>query len=167
MIHVYYGNGKGKTTAAIGLCARAVGCGFNAVFARFLKSWDCGEVHSLKKLGVEVVDANVAGQSFVLKLTQQQTDDTAKNCRDVFESVSRRDAPNSVLVFDELLDAVGLGLLPVESVVRFIESAQAEIVITGHTNIPEIFELADYLTHVAAERHPYEKGVAARRGIEF
>ncbi|MDR0812724.1 MAG: cob(I)yrinic acid a,c-diamide adenosyltransferase [Oscillospiraceae bacterium] len=167
MIHVYYGNGKGKTTAAIGLCARAAGCGFEAVFARFLKSWDCGEVHSLKKLGVLVVDARPEGASFVPDLSEQQFAATSDNCREAFETAASRDKENGVIVLDEVLDAVSAGLLDKQRVLAFLGKAKAEVVITGHTQIPEIFELADYLTHVVSERHPYEKGILARRGIEF
>ena len=168
MIHVYYGNGKGKTTAALGLLLRAAGCGVKCVLVQFLKDWRCGELVSLAGLeNVTVLRGKAGTASFSNKMTDEELAATRELHNENLRAALAQDC--GLLVLDELIDAVQLGLID-EDLVRGLLAAPPEgleIVITGHGEVDWILERADYITEMVKRRHPYDKGVAARRGVEF
>ena len=167
--HVYYGLGKGKTTAALGLILRAAGCGVPCVLLQFLKDSKCGELDSLEKLGVAVFRGKAPKAMFTRDMTPEQLEETRtihnKNLADAVE-LSKN---GGLLVLDELLDAVALELVDNDAVRALLDNKpeSLELVITGHTEIPWIFEKADYITETKKHRHPYDSGIMGRRGIEF
>jgi len=171
LVHVYYGNGKGKTTAALGLCVRACGCGKKAVIVQFLKSSPTGEVQSLACLdNVTLLRGKGAGL-FVSQMTEEQKAETRRihgeNLQKAVEMARRGDC--DLLVLDEAMDALQLGVLE-EGLVRDLldnKPRELEVVITGHKPIDWVLEKADYITEMVKIRHPYDRGVPARRGIEF
>lgn len=169
MIHVYCGDGKGKTTAALGLILRHVGAGGRAVLAQFLKSAPTGELAALERLGVPVY-RNELPHGFFPNMSEE----TKAKVREMHDStlakVTRLARANkcSLLVLDELNAALSLGLIDREAVLSLLQDyGEAELVITGRDPDSEVLERADYVTEMKLVRHPYEKGVKARRGIEF
>ena len=167
--HIYYGLGKGKTTAALGLILRAAGCGVPCILVQFLKDSKCGELESLEKLGVTVFRGKAPHTMFARDMTSEQLEETRGiHNRNLTEAIEMS-KNGGLLVLDELLDAVALGLVDEGTVRALIENKpeSLEIVITGHSEIPWIFEKADYITEMKKHRHPYDSGIMGRRGIEF
>lgn len=168
LVEIYYGDGKGKTTAAAGLCARAAGQGLRAGFFQFLKGRASGEQAALAALGVRV-SAPRQSEKFVFQMSAKERAETAR-IQDANLAAAALAAPGlDLLVLDEALTALGLGVLDRGALLRLTREKPAglELVITGHQPDAELFELADYITRLTAERHPYERGIGARRGIEY
>jgi cob(I)alamin adenosyltransferase len=171
MIHIYYGDGKGKTTAALGLILRAAGAGLKCVIVQFLKDFQCAELDSLGRLGVTVLRGKAPGKAFTRDMSPDQLSETARIHNENLDAATEmlRSGQCDVLVLDEALDALRLGLLDEAKFHALIENPpeNAEIVITGHQMITWVTERADYITEMRKHAHPYDKGVQARKGIEF
>ena len=170
LVHLYCGDGKGKTTAAVGLAVRHAGHGGKVVFAQFLKDGSSGECRVLTKLGVTVLAANPAGK-FTFRMTDEEKAETAAALVRTFDAAAgyavREGA--TLLVLDEVCAAVNGGFLPEKTVTGFLENRPdtLEVVLTGRSPSAGLTAHADYITEMQKRRHPYEKGVAAREGIEF
>lgn len=166
-IHFYYGNGKGKTTAAMGLALRALGHGMPVWVVQFLKDGSSGECSMLKQSGASVW-AGKAAQGFVSSMTPLQKDATRKLHNRLLEEASLFIGQKGLLVLDEAGDALLLGLLDEKKLRNLLDNhTDTEIILTGHQMIPWVAEKADYITEMQAHRHPYQKGQAARPGIEY
>ena len=167
MIHVYTGDGKGKTTAAVGLCCRAAGVGKRVLFAQFLKGRPTGEVAALESLGVAVWRTGV--QKFVPFMTEEERADCKLQQISLFELAQGVMGQYDVVVLDEIIGAVTLGLIPLESVIELIkrQPEQTELILTGRDAPEELTRLADYVSDIRAVKHPYDAGVPAREGIEY
>ena len=156
-IHVYYGEGKGKTTAAMGLVLRAAGSGLEVLMFQFLK--DPNVTCLPGKDRVKFVSKMNADEKARLKhYNNKALDEIIKFC-----------GPFDVLVLDEILCAVQLGVLSEEKLVEFLEHKPRglEIVLTGHVVSDKVLELADYVTEIRKVKHPYDQGITAREGIEY
>jgi cob(I)alamin adenosyltransferase len=172
LIHFYYGDGKGKTTAALGLAIRASGCGKNVVFVQFLKDWKCGELSSLAILpNVTVLCSNLLGRTFIHEMSDDEKavvkavhDDNLKKALGM-----RDDGQCDLLILDEAADAYQLGVLDAALFESLLNKKpeSLELVITGHTPDSKLLAQADYVTEMIKHKHPYDKGIVARRGIEF
>ena len=167
--HIYYGLGKGKTTAALGLILRATGCGMPCVLVQFLKDTKCGELETLTRLGVTVFRGKAPQALFAKDMTPEQLEETLGIHNSNLADAIALSAGGGLLVLDELLDAVALELVDEDAVRSLLETKpeNLELVITGHSEIPWIFEKADYITEMKKLRHPYDSGISGRRGIEF
>jgi len=169
MIHVYCGDGKGKTTAALGLILRHVGAGGQAVLAQFLKSAPTGELATLERLGVPVY-RNELPHGFFPNMSEETKAKVRELHDHTLSEVTRLARANkcSLLVLDELNAALTLELVDREAVLALLNNhGEAELVITGRDPCTEVLEQADYVTEMKLVKHPYEKGVKARKGIEF
>jgi len=169
MIHVYCGDGKGKTTAALGLILRHVGTGGRAVLAQFLKSAPTGELATLERLGVPVY-RNELPHGFFPNMSEETKAKVRELHDHTLAEVMRLARANecSLLVLDELNAALSLELVDREAVFALLDDhGEAELVITGRDPCAELLERADYVTEMKLVKHPYEKGVKARRGIEY
>ncbi|MDR0917322.1 MAG: cob(I)yrinic acid a,c-diamide adenosyltransferase [Oscillospiraceae bacterium] len=176
MIHIYYGNGKGKTTAALGLAMRARGDGWSCGVLQFLKDRSTGELDALRTLGIEVWRGKANGAMFTRDMPPESLAET-RSIHDTnlwraitfVESFSAA-GKSVLLVLDELLDAISLKLIDETILTRLLDlsSPKVEIVITGHGDPPaNLRDRAHYITEMSARAHPYEAGIAARQGIEF
>lgn len=170
LVHLYCGDGKGKTTAAVGLAVRHSGRGGKVVFAQFLKDGTSGECRVLAKLGVTVLAANPVGK-FSFRMTEEEKAETAAALGRTFDAATgfavRERA--TLLVLDEICAAVNCGFLPEKTLTEFLESRpdSLEVVLTGRDPSENLQVHADYITEMKKRRHPFDKGVAAREGIEF
>lgn len=167
MLHLYCGNGKGKTTAAMGLALRAAGRGKRVVIAQFLKGADSGERFALAQLPQVTLLPVPDTVKFSFRMTEEERRAEARRYQDLLEQI-RREAPGCfLLVLDEACAAVNTGLLPLEDLLSCLDSLECEVVLTGRDPAPQLVERADYITSMEAVRHPFEQGISARKGIEF
>ncbi|SET28314.1 cob(I)yrinic acid a,c-diamide adenosyltransferase [[Clostridium] polysaccharolyticum] len=171
MIHVYYGDGKGKTTAAAGLAVRAAGTGMKVYVVRFLKTENSGEVKSLRQLENIIVEPITKSFGFTFDMTPEQKEEAKIYYTEMLrKAISKENVEKyDMFVMDEVNIVFGYGFIDKQELLDFLKEygQKKEIVITGAVRQEEIVELADYVTEIKKEKHPYDKGVNARKGIEF
>lgn len=167
LIHIYTGRGKGKTTAALGLCLRAAGHNFRIAVIQFMKIWDYGEIKSLKKLGIDLF--RYGTKDFVdpkdLKPVDIEQADKAMNKACEFIGKGAYD----IIILDEITVAIDFNLISLKKVVDLLRKKpdNLELVLTGYTCPDELIERADLVSRIEEVKHPYRKGIEARRGIEY
>lgn len=172
LIHVYTGEGKGKTTASFGLVVRALGHNKKVAVFSFLKDSKTkyGEMKAFERLFPELTYIRFENKSplFDKSVTME---DLKKSVSDSFEKALTmiQEGSYDLVVFDELNACLRYNLIDKERALNFFKNKpdNIEIVITGRDAIPELIELADYVTEMKMIKHPYTRGVKARRGIEF
>jgi len=172
LVHFYYGYGKGKTSAALGLALRASGCGKQVVVVQFLKDWKCGELVSLAHLPeVTVFRGKSPGSVFVRNMSGEEKAETKRihddNLRMALDL--HKNGQCDLLVLDEAADAFSEGVLDPELFQGLLDNKpeSLELVITGHKPDDWLIDRADYVTEMVKRKHPYDMGIPARRGIEF
>ena len=171
MIHIYCGDGKGKTTAATGLAVRAAGSGMKVLFARFLKNENSAELCVLDQIpGIEVIHLPKS-YGFYNTQSEEEKAETKQMYEELWKYALDR-AKNGacdMLVMDEFMAADRYGLIPHEEAIQFLKEKPEglEVVLTGRDPSDELLELADYISEVKMVRHPFEKGIRARKGIEY
>lgn len=166
LIHLYWGEGKGKTTAAMGLALRALGNGKRVVIVQFLKGGDSGEIPLLRSLGATVYRGK-AGQKFVHQMSEAEKLQTRAMQTENLRQALRE--PADLLILDEACGACQLGMVE-ESLLRqavLQKPAEQELVLTGRTPADWMREAADYSTEMRCHRHPFEQGIRARKGVEY
>ena len=166
LLHLYYGDGKGKTTAAMGLALRAMGSGKRVVILQFLKGGKSGEVPLLEQLGAKVYRGK-AGQKFVFQMNEAEKEAT-RQLQNANLTAAMAD-PADLLILDEAgsaweLDMVDKALLQKAVLER---PAEQECVLTAHAALQWMLDAADYATEMKCRRHPYQRGISARQGIEY
>lgn len=171
MIHIYCGDGKGKTTAAIGLAVRAAGSGKKVLFARFLKNEDSGELRILDAVPeIEVIHLEKS-YGFFRALTEKEQEEARQMYASVWGCVREKAAEGSydMVVIDEFMAAYRYGLISHEEAVVFLtgKPEEMEVVLTGRDPEPELTELADYVSEIRKVKHPFDRGIMARKGIEY
>jgi cob(I)alamin adenosyltransferase len=168
-IQVYTGDGKGKTTAALGLALRAAGHGFRTYFGQFLKGQLSGEILAARKL-VPLITFEQFGRKKFIKVTEdfEEEDyrlaaDGLKKCLKAMLSGSFR-----IVVLDEINVAMNLGLVPEDRVHKFLDKKpeDVEIILTGRYAPDSIVQRAGLVTEMVCRKHYHEKGIRARKGIE-
>ena len=168
LIHVYTGNGKGKTTAAIGLGIRAVGEGLNVLMIQFMKGRRYSEIDALENIPQFTV-LQFGRDEFVSKEHPEQIDiDLAVKGFDYAQQVIR-EKKFDVVILDELNVAVDYHLLELEKVLQLIEKKPEtiELVLTGRYAHPEVVKIADVVTEMLEIKHPYQTGIPSRKGIDW
>jgi cob(I)alamin adenosyltransferase len=171
LTHIYCGDGKGKTTAAIGLGIRACGSGKRVLLAQFLKGSTSSELTVLRELKNFRVLPAPEHIKFTFQMTPDELKETAELCSRQFQrAVSAVKAGEcDLLILDEVFGAISCGLLADTLLLDLIKNKpqSMELVLTGRDPKPEILELADYVSEIRKIKHPYDRNVPARRGIEF
>lgn len=173
LIHIYTGEGKGKTTAGLGLCLRAAGSGLKVLIARFLKTNNSAELQAFERFPNVVLVENDKSFGF----SRLWKDDPEKKAQ-AKEYYSRmldtaiREAVSGyydVLLLDEIIASVRLGVVDTDTLLGFLKEKpdNLEVIMTGRDPIPELIELADYVSEIRKIKHPFDQGILARKGIEF
>ena len=167
MIHIYEGNGKGKTTAAYGLALRASGYGLSVITGGFLKPADSGEIKALSSVCNKNAVHTFGGcYGFFGCMNGEDEKKCREEIREGFFKLTS--LPCDLLILDEIIDSVNFGIIEEDEFIEAIQKCPAkEIVLTGRNPSAGITALADYHTHFEKIKHPYDKGIEARRGIEF
>lgn len=164
MIHVVIGDGKGKTTSAVGLTVRAAGHGLSVLFVQFLKDDHSGEISILKTIDGVSVKHSPVHYGFTFQMTPEQLTETSEECAKLIDFAKKSKA--DLIVLDEVLHALNAGLIKKEQLESLLDTNQ-EIVITGHEAPKWLIHCADYVTQVQKVKHPFDLGVLGRPGIEY
>lgn len=170
LIHIYTGDGKGKTTAALGLILRASGRGLHVVLGQFLKGRETGELHTLSLLpGVKVFRGKPLTK-FSFQMNEQEKAEVLQSHNEFIQELAWycRQEETDLLVLDEVIGACGTHLLDESLLIDFLKNKpeHLEVVMTGRSPSPELLELADYVSEICKRKHPFDKGIPAREGIE-
>ncbi len=166
LVHVYSGDGKGKTTAALGLAIRAAGQGMKVAFIQFVKGEQCGEHIFAKRYNPFEIIQISSGDSFK-KSKQQLSQEVQQTLNYAHEQILS--GKYDLVVLDEIFVAVNQGLITINQVLELLDSkpSSVELVLTGRNAPPEITQRADLVTEMLMIKHPFTGGTGARRGIEF
>jgi len=169
LIQVYTGNGKGKTSAAFGLALRAVGRGLKVFMIQFIKGgFDYGELYVVDKLPNLTLKAFGRGKFVTEKPAGKEDVELAGQALALAEETIKG-GRYDVVILDEVNVALSLKLISLEKVLRLIKEKpkHVELVLTGRDAPEEIIEAADLVTEMREIKHPYKKGLPARKGIEY
>jgi cob(I)alamin adenosyltransferase len=170
---IFTGDGKGKTTAAIGLTVRAAGNKMRVFFLQFIKGqWKTGEREVLRNL--PGVDLEVTGRGFTIESLRNPNipmEDHAAAAAHGWQVAQQivRQGEYDLVVLDEVLGAVTAGLIPLDELVDLVRTKPQplHLVLTGRGAPPALVEAADLVSEIHPIKHPFEKGIKAQRGIEF
>jgi cob(I)alamin adenosyltransferase len=170
---VFTGNGKGKTTAAVGLTVRAAGNRMRVFFLQFIKGqWKTGERDILRNL--PGVDLEVTGRGFTIERLRNPkipVEDHAAAAAHGWQVAQQivREGDYDMVVLDELLGAIKAGLVPLDEVLALVRSKPPtlHLVLTGRNAPAELVEVADLVSEIQPIKHPLARGIKAQRGIEF
>ncbi len=171
LVHIYTGEGKGKTTSAIGLAVRALGGGFKVCYTSFHKRperYGYTEMDSLRQLGATVLNFAKGhpklDRSIDPEVTKRESVEAFAQIREVLSEQSF-----DMLIMDEVLISVRDNYIPEELLMEFIEAKPEglELVLTGRGATPRVIELADYVSYIEKVKHPFDCGVASRKGVEY
>lgn len=170
-IHIYYGEGKGKTTAALGLALRAIGADKKVLLTRFLKTNSSSELKALNQLSnITVLPTNtVFGYYYTLNSEEKKNAYVYYQKLLVDACTLACEGHYDLLILDELTYAYCYEFIDVDYLLHFLQNRpeQLEVVITGKHPSPDLLNLADYASEIKKVRHPYDKGVLPREGIEL
>ncbi len=169
LIVVNTGDGKGKTTAALGVALRAAGYGFNVSMIQFIKgAWKPGEVRAAPRLApnFEIIPMGL-GFTWLSKDLERDKKKAQEGWRLAKEKISS--GSYQIVILDEITHAVNHGFIELADVIQTLKQKDEmlHIILTGRNAPPEIIEIADLVTEMKLLKHPYEKGVPAQKGIEF
>lgn len=170
LIHIYCGDGKGKTTAAVGLAVRCAGRGNKVLLVQFLKSRDSGELYSLAKLPDIEVMRGKESKKFTFQMNEEEKHALLIEHNKMFEQVLEKikNGGYSLLILDEVIGALNAKVFEMLKLIEFLrhKPENLEVVLTGRNPAPELVEIADYVSEMRKVKHPMDKGIMAREGIE-
>ena len=171
-LHVYTGDGQGKTTAAMGLALRSLGHGNTALIAQFMKTGNSGELLALRQLPGAVVITAPPIQGFTFAMDEAQKRETARQqtafIQDALDAIAAHRP--QMIVLDELSEAVADGLVPDDAAERLVSAAlsSGETAVTGYHMPAWLLQRADYVSRIQAVKHPYAtERLPARKGVEW
>lgn len=171
LVIIYTGNGKGKTTAALGLALRAAGYGKRVKILQFMKQWKTGELTAIKKF-LPTVSMKHWGDGWVSILGDKKPfvehRAAVQKALEAAQAVVNR-SDVDIVILDELLSALAGDLITETDVLELIKNKRTELdlVLTGHKLTPKIKAAADLVTEMRKLKHPYDKGILAKKGIDF
>lgn len=173
MVHLYIGDGKGKTSSALGLALRFAGCKRKTYIAQFLKdkNFSCSEVEAVKKIPFIKIE-RFCGQIHPMFLNKKDFDKKKlkNSCDKIIKKIETviKNKTVDLIILDEILDLLPLKVITVAQIISLIKEAKdVELVLTGRNASESIKKLADYISLVKKIKHPFDKGVTARKGVEY
>lgn len=171
LIHIYCGDGKGKTTAALGLAVRCAGRKKPVLIARFMKTEDSGEVAVLKEIDKIQVLPCEKTFGFYYQMTDKQKEEAKQYYSDLLKLAFQKAQADSaqMLVLDEIMAVCQYELVDEQYLIELLKSRNPgmEVVLTGRNPSKQLLSMADYVSEIVKIKHPYEKGVLSREGIEY
>ncbi|MEA4973780.1 MAG: cob(I)yrinic acid a,c-diamide adenosyltransferase [Candidatus Metalachnospira sp.] len=169
LIHIYCGDGKGKTTAAVGLAVRCAGNGGKVLFTSFLKDDKSGELTVLRNVpGIDIIE-NPPEVKFFKSMTDDEKKWLKRVYSDRLEEFRNMQSGYDMVVLDEIIPAINNGLVSEEDIIYNINKLRGtiEYVLTGRNPSDKLLAMADYISEVKKIRHPFDKGIVARKMIEM
>lgn len=168
-IQVYTGNGKGKTTAALGQAVRAAGAGLKSYIVQFMKEYPYSELDSLKNLSTLITIEQFCSDEFVIKRVPPSNEEIEKAKHALKVAAEKMlSGKFDLIILDEVCVAIYFGLLTVEDVLPLINKkpGNVELILTGRYCPKELIDRADLVTEMQEVKHYYQKGILSRKGIE-
>lgn len=171
LLIVFTGNGKGKTTAAMGTAFRAVGQGLKVLMIQFIKgSWHYGELDSARMLG-DSFEIRVMGRGFVKVGAEKPDPEDIRLAQEAWKAAveAMQSGKYDMLILDEINYAVHYGMVPIGSVLEGLGARpeHLHVICTGRNAHPALVDAADLVSEIKEIKHPYQKGILAQRGIEY
>jgi cob(I)alamin adenosyltransferase len=169
LLIIHTGNGKGKTTSALGMAMRAAGHGMRICFIQFIKgSWKYGEMESVKRFA-DVIDFHVMGKGFTRKSEDLEKDALAAQMAWDFAQEAICCKRYDLVVLDEFTYPLNYGMIAIEPVLAALTHRPADlhVVITGRKAPQPLLDAADLVTEMQVVKHPLKSGIKAQKGIEF
>lgn len=168
LVHIYTGDGKGKTTAGVGLAVRARGAGCRVGFFQFMKGRPTSEIAMLETLGIHVARGTDKAK-FVFQMAEEEKSDYRREQSALLRLAAAEAGDYDLMVLDELASAISTEMVSAADAAAFLDGKPVglEVVITGRDPAEELLDRAQYISEIRCVRHPYEQGISARRGIEF
>ena len=171
LIIVFTGNGKGKTTAAMGQALRAIGQGLKVLMLQFIKgTWNYGELESIKRLDPDLVIGPL-GKGFVRTNSKLDDNEAIENINQSWEQAENEILSDKydMVILDEINYVIDFGLLPVDKMITLLEKKpnRLHIILTGRNAHEKVIERANIVTEMVEIKHQYSKGIKAHKGIEF
>ena len=170
MIQTYFGNGKGKTTAAVGSAIRCAGYDNKVLFLQFLKNNDSAEFNVLSEIkGIDVLCSDERYELYD-NMNKDRTPTLTKAYNKLlFEDAKSKADSYQMIILDEILDAIEFGYIDENELLELLSElkSHSEIILTGHKLTKGIADISDYISEIKEISHPYTKGVSSREGIEF
>ena len=167
MIHLYCGNGKGKTTAAMGLALRAAGRGKPVVIAQFLKGENSGERRILERLPQVNLLPLPETIQFTFAMSEEEKEKEKVRYQCMLKEIADAAQVCELLILDEVCAAVNTGMISLQAILQLLDELTCEIVMTGREPAQELKQRSDYITCMEKVKHPYDEGICAREGIEY
>lgn len=172
MVHIYCGDGAGKTTAAVGLAIRFAGSGGKVLFCQFMKSGTSSELNVLSGMENIKIFPCYKLDNFSFNMSESEKEKARAEYTKDFAQITEYLTNNKdigLVVFDELASCVNTGFLNVDTVIDFLNDRHEgpEAAITGRDPDKRLCEIADYISEIRCVKHPFERNVPARTGIEF
>lgn len=168
LIHIYCGDGKGKTTAATGLAIRAAGSGYKVLISRFLKNNLSGELNILKTIPNICVTGSEKDFGFFFNMSENEKNDARQYFSSQLIQSFEHSKNYDLLILDEINVSVDLKLIDESLLVRLIQNKpkHLEVILTGRNPSDSIIALADYISEIKCIKHPFDRGITSRKGIE-
>lgn len=171
LIHIYTGDGKGKTTAALGQGIRAAGNGLKVYMVQFLKTSLTGELETIKKIDNFYVFRFETPKNFFWNLTAKEKTKLKEETNEAISFINKTIETNDcdVLILDEFFGSLSNSLIDKEEFMKILNKKpiNMEIIMTGRNAPIEFIELSDYVSEIKMIKHPYQKGINSRKGIEY
>ena len=170
LVHIYCGNGKGKTTCAMGLCTRAAGYGYKVLFYQFMKNNKTSERKVLEQVpNITFIDG-LESEKFSFQMTEEEKAERRAYYLSQFKKITDMAEKDGyqILFMDELIYTIGAGLFDEAVLVEYLKHKpeNLEVILTGQNPGAAVVELADYVSEIKKVKHPYDKGMNSRMGIE-
>lgn len=170
LIHIYCGNGKGKTTTAMGLCTRAAGFGMKVLIYQFMKNNKTSERRILEQVDNITFVNGLEQEKFSFQMTEQEKEERRTYYLDQFRKVTALAAQEGyqVLFLDEIIYTIDAGLFDESVLIAYLKEKpeHLEVILTGQNPGCALVELADYVSEIQKIKHPFDQGVPSRYGIE-
>lgn len=169
LVHIYCGDGKGKTTAAVGLAVRAASAGMNVVFTQFFKPGNSSEIKGLRHFSNISLRHCPVNYGLWKRMDGEKRLQAKRDYTALLEDVLGIAENADMLILDEAVSACNHGVILEERLRDFLQHKpqKLEVVLTGRCPSPMLLDLADYVTEMKKVKHPFDRNIPARKGIEF
>jgi len=170
-IHIYTGDGKGKTTAAMGLAFRASAYDKKIYILQFLKGRKTGERLSAEKFDNITFERANKSKKFFIQMNEEEKQEQKEEIKEIWNKINDllENSDYEIIIFDEIMGAISNGMVEIEDVKELLENKgkEKELLLTGRNAPQDLIDMADYVTEMKMIKHPFTKNIPAREGIEY